>query len=109
MRKRNKAVKISDIRRFLKMYSQRGKEIGELVERKNKAYGDSFAKSSDILRILYPNGIGTDQYDDVLAITRIIDKLFRIATDRDALGENPWQDICGYSLLRYVQIGKKDD
>lgn len=91
------------------MYSQRGKEIGELVERKNKAYGDSFAKSSDILRILYPNGIGTDQYDDVLAITRIIDKLFRIATDRDALGENPWQDIGRYSLLRYVQIEKKDD
>ena len=86
------------------MYSQRGKEIGELVERKNKAYGDSFAKSGDILRILYPNGLEPDQYDDVLAIVRIIDKLFRIATDRDALGENPWEDICGYSLLRDAQL-----
>lgn len=86
------------------MYSQRGKEIGELVERKNKAYGDSFAKSGDILRILYPNGLEPDQYDDVLAIARIIDKLFRIATDRDALGENPWEDIAGYSLLRDTQL-----
>ena len=86
------------------MYSQRGKEIGELVERKNKAYGDSFAKSGDILRILFPNGIEPDQYDDVLAIARIIDKLFRIATDRDALGERPYEDIAGYSLLRDVQL-----
>ena len=86
------------------MYSQRGKEIGELVERKNKAYGDSFAKSGDILRILYPNGLEPDQYDDVLAIARIIDKLFRIATDMDALGENPWEDIAGYSLLRDAQL-----
>jgi hypothetical protein len=29
----------------------------------------------------------------------VIDKLKRIATDRDALGENPWKDIMGYSLL----------
>ena len=86
------------------MYSQRGKEIGELVERKNKAYGDSFAKSGDILRILYPNGIKPDQYDDVLAITRIIDKLFRIVTDRDGLDESPWEDIAGYSILRDAQL-----
>ena len=86
------------------MYSQRGKEIGELVERKNQAYGDSFAKSGEILRILYPNGMEPDQYDDVLAIARIIDKLFRIATDRDALGERPYEDIAGYSLLRDAQL-----
>lgn len=89
------------------MYSQRGKEIGELVERKNKAYGDSFAKSGDILRILYPNGIKPDQYDDVLAITRIIDKLFRIATDRDGLGESPYLDISGYALLMSVSVKDK--
>ena len=91
------------------MYSQRGKEIGELVERKNKVYGDSFAKSGDILRILYPNGMEPDQYDDVLAIVRIIDKLFRIATDRDGLDESPYEDIARYSILRDAQLkdGKK--
>ena len=86
------------------MYSQRGEEIGKLVERKNIAYGDSFKKSGEILRLLYPDGMKPDQYDDVLAIVRIIDKLFRIATDRDALGESPWEDIAGYSILRSAQL-----
>ena len=33
------------------------------------------------------------------AVVRVLDKLFRIATDRDALGESPWRDIAGYGLL----------
>lgn len=74
-------------------------EVAELVERKQKAYGDSFGKSGDVLRILYPSGIPPEKLDDALVITRIVDKLFRIATDRDALGESPWQDIVGYALL----------
>ena len=32
----------------------------------------------------------------MLAITRVVDKLFRIANRKDAFGENPWQDIAGY-------------
>lgn len=75
-----------------------------MVELKNEKYGDSFRKSGDILEILYPNGIQPDQYDDMLATVQIIDKMFRIATDRDALGESPWEDICGYALLRATQI-----
>lgn len=76
-----------------------GKEIGELVEKKNVAYGDSFSQSCKILEILYPNGVTPDKYRDLLTITRIIDKLFRIANDKGALGESPWKDICGYSIL----------
>ncbi len=85
-------------------YKDAGEVIGKLVDIKNKKYGDSFRKSGDILEILYPDGIQPDQYDDVLAIARLIDKMFRIATDRDALGESPWEDICGYALLRTTQI-----
>ena len=59
-------------------------EIGRLVEEKNLAYGSSFLKSEKILKILYPDGIKPDQYRDMLAITRIVDKLFRIATKKDA-------------------------
>lgn len=80
-------------------YETIGREIGQLVTEKQKAYGDSFGKSGEILKILYPDGIRPEQYDDVLTITRIIDKLFRIATEKDALGENPYRDIGGYSLL----------
>jgi hypothetical protein len=35
----------------------------------------------------------------MLAVTRIVDKLFRIATDKDAFGENPFKDIAGYGIL----------
>jgi hypothetical protein len=76
-----------------------GTTIGELVAEKNLAYGDSFTKSSDILRILYPAGVKPEQYTDMLAITRVLDKLFRLATRKDAFGESPWKDICGYSIL----------
>lgn len=80
-------------------YSEIGKSIGELVEQKQAAYGDSFGKSGDVMRLLYPNGIPPEKMDDALTVVRVIDKLFRIATDRDALGESPWKDIAGYSLL----------
>ena len=74
-------------------------EIGKLVEEKNIAYGSAFLKSEKILKILYPDGIKPEQYKDMLAITRIIDKLFRIATQKDAFGENPFKDIAGYGIL----------
>lgn len=76
-----------------------GSEIGKLVEQKNQAYGNSFSNSSDILKVLYPNGIMPEQYGDMLAITRIIDKLFRVATKKDAFGESPFKDIAGYGIL----------
>jgi hypothetical protein len=87
-------------KRFPGKYEELGKEIGELVDKKNAAYGDSFRKSGNILREMYPQGIKPDQYDDVLAIIRIIDKMFRIATNKDAFGENPWRDIAGYAILK---------
>ena len=80
-------------------YELLASEIGKLTAEKNKAYGDSFGKASDILKTLYPKGIPPESYDDALAITRVIDKLFRLATRKDAFGESPWRDICGYALL----------
>ncbi|OQX52975.1 MAG: hypothetical protein B5M53_07545 [Candidatus Cloacimonas sp. 4484_209] len=86
------------------MYEEHARSIGRLVDQKNKAYGDSFRNSGDILRILYPDGIKPEQYDDMLALARIIDKMFRIATNRDAFSENPYVDIAGYAILRSKQI-----
>ena len=80
-------------------FEEIGRKTGQLVAEKNAKYGDSFAKSGDVLRLYYPHGIMPDQYDDKLAMTRIIDKQFRIATDKDAFGENPWEDITGYGIL----------
>ena len=80
-------------------YEAAGRALGALVDVKQAAYGDSFGRAGDVLRILYPSGIRPEQYCDALAVVRVIDKLFRIATDRDALGESPWGDIAGYGLL----------
>lgn len=85
-------------------YGEIGADIGRLVDEKDRAYGNSFGHSGDVLRILYPNGVPPEKYDDFLAVTRVFDKLFRIATDRDALGESPWRDICGYALLAIHRI-----
>jgi len=74
-------------------------EIGALVGEKNKAYGDSFAKTGEFLRLLYPDGIPPKKYGDALCLVRMWDKMKRIATDRDALGECPYRDIAGYALL----------
>lgn len=81
-------------------YQTIGESIGKLVDEKNQAYGDSFNKAGDFLKILYPNGVSPEQYSDMLAIVRIFDKLMRIATDKDALGENPFRDIGGYAILK---------
>jgi hypothetical protein len=83
----------------MKDYVGIAKDIGFLVEQKQEAYGDSFSKSEEIIKVLYPNGVKPENYRDLLTITRIIDKLFRIATRKDAFGESPYRDIAGYALL----------
>ena len=80
-------------------YESLGKAVGKLVAEKQQAYGDSFSKSHKILKVLYPDGIQTGQYMDVLTICRVVDKLFRLATDPAYGDESPWRDICGYSLF----------
>jgi hypothetical protein len=83
----------------MKTFQQIGTAAGELVEEKNRAYGSSFATAGTAMRLLYPNGIAPEQMHDALVLVRIWDKLMRIATDRDALGESPYHDIIGYGIL----------
>lgn len=84
-------------------YQNKAAEIGKLVESKQEACGDSFGRSGEVMKVLYPNGIAPDQYGDALTVIRVIDKLFRIATRKNAFNESPWQDICGYGLLAAVR------
>lgn len=81
-------------------HERTGQEIGRLVDEKDRAYGKSFDKSGEFLKILYPNGVQPDQYVDMLGIVRVFDKMMRIANRKDAFGENPWKDIVGYGILR---------
>jgi|TARA_R100001163_G_scaffold63888_1_gene56795 hypothetical protein len=81
------------------IFSELGDAVGDLVHDKQRAYGDSFGRSGECLRQMFPEGINTDQYDDLLTIARILDKLFRLANDPSAFDENPYRDIVGYALL----------
>jgi hypothetical protein len=80
-------------------YEQIALDVARLVQQKQLAYGDSFGNAGQILRVLYPNGVRLEQFDELLTIARVLDKLFRIATAPDAFGESPWVDIMGYALL----------
>mgnify|MGYP001578074452 CR=1 FL=1 len=84
-------------------YIALAQQVGELVTEKNAAYGDAFGRSGAVLRILYPDGIRPEQYDDALAVTRIVDKLFRIANGSQGDREDPAKDICGYGLLMWAR------
>ncbi|MEN6619994.1 MAG: hypothetical protein ABFD50_00365 [Smithella sp.] len=89
-----------------KTYEDVGTEIGALVDEKNAAYGDSFRKCSNYLRLLYPDGVKPSQYSDMLALVRDFDKNMRIATNKGAFGENPWKDKAGYAILKVKQDGE---
>lgn len=73
-------------------------EIGKLVTKKNASYGSAYKKTSIFLRILFPNGIHPDRYDDALLMVRVFDKQMRLATRPDAFAESPWRDIGGYGV-----------
>lgn len=81
-------------------YERIGREIGKLVDVKNRAYGDAFNKTAEFFRILYPKGIKPEEYSDALALVRIFDKMMRIATAKEALKEDPYSDIAGYGILK---------
>ena len=80
-------------------YEKLGKSVGNLVAEKQEAYGDSFSKSHKILKVLYPEGIKTEQYMDVLTICRVVDKLFRLATDPNYGDESPLYPSKDFQIL----------
>lgn len=84
-------------------YEKLAMEIASLLQVKNAAYGSAFEKTTEILKHLYPKGIPLDSYKDVHVIVRVLDKLSRIAQNNDPLGEDPWKDICGYSILAQTE------
>lgn len=73
-------------------------DLGELVTEKNEAYGNSFVTTGEVLKILYPNGVGIDGYTDLLLVVRILDKISRIANGKSTFGESEFKDIAGYGI-----------
>ncbi|MEX1173460.1 MAG: hypothetical protein WEG56_12715, partial [Chloroflexota bacterium] len=75
-----------------------GRELGDLLARKNRAYGSASSRVGDFLELLYPSGIRPAQYGDALLLARVFDKCMRIATRKRAFGESPYLDLAGYGL-----------
>lgn len=91
----------------MKDFHNIAREIADIVEQKQLAYGDSFSKAPQILKILYPDGIELEDYENALLLVRILDKINRIATNReDLMDESPFADILGYCLLA---LNKKEE
>ena len=80
-------------------YSKKAQQLAELISVKNAQYGNSFQESAKILDILYPNGVKANDYENMMTIVRILDKIFRIANG-DKGDESAWDDIAGYALLK---------
>ncbi len=84
-------------------------DLSTILSMKNEAYGNAFDKTTQILMLLYPNGITVNQYKDVHVIVRMLDKLSRIARDNDPMGESPYMDIAGYSILALARDENDED
>jgi hypothetical protein len=84
-------------------YEAIGSAIGALLTEKQACYGNAFEKAGEVLKILYPNGMQPYQYSELLALIRVLDKIFRISNlpedKKDLMGEEPWKDIAGYAIL----------
>ena len=109
----NLSESIADLREeveeITKPYHKIAREIADLVVQKQAAYGNSFGKAKEFIKILYPDGIPVERYGDMLTLVRIWDKIMRIATSKDALGESPYADILGYCLLALKEEGDYED
>ena len=81
------------------------KDIEELLEKKNHSYGNSVARSADMMRALFPCGMGIQVYHRVHFMIRIFDKLCRLASPNIRREEavDAWKDIVGYGMLALRQ------
>lgn len=90
-------------------FEEIGRTLGALVDKKQKAYGDSVSQASELMKVFlknYDNGDNTytlpkELVDEMLMMVRVIDKLNRIVANPkgDLMDESPWQDLAGYGLL----------
>jgi hypothetical protein len=80
-----------------------GKFVTTNTIEKNRKYGDAARKVTDLLYVLYPDGIAPANYPDALLLIRLLDKVVRLASydeERKAADdESPWVDVAGYGVL----------
>ncbi len=85
-----------------------GEELADMLDNKNRQYGDSYARMAHVLPMFYPDGVPGDHLLDAVFILRIIDKLMRIASAQGDDLEDPVKDIAGYAILRMKEMRSSD-
>jgi hypothetical protein len=85
-----------------------GEELADMLDNKNRQYGDSYARMAHVLPMFYPDGVPGDRLLDAVFILRIIDKLMRIASAQGDDVEDPVKDIAGYAILRMKEMRSGD-
>lgn len=84
-----------------------GLQIGLMVGTKQQQYGDTISSLGPLLRALYPDGIGHNQYDELALIVQILDKIGRITKGNGQGSEDAWGDLAGYALLGQAGLQRK--
>lgn len=77
-----------------------------LAEKAEK-YGEAFENCGDFLRLVFPEDVQPKDYEKLLYVTRVYDKLCRIAKGAES-EENPVKDILGYSMLELLRNEKHE-
>ena len=92
-------------------YEEIGGFVGLMTDRKNAALHNVLNRSGEMIRILYPHGIRTDQYGDFLILNRIIDNMCQIPSGGPALAQEAWLEIACFALMkcRDAVNGGKDE
>lgn len=93
-----------------------GARIGAVIDRKRESYTphgsahDTVYSVGAFLRLIYPAGIPTDQYERAALLARMFDKIVRVANYglKDGFDENPALDIVGYALRLYEVLERRD-
>lgn len=89
-------------------FENKGTKLGQLVDKKQAAYGDSIKKTSQLMKVFMQDYEVNDNYvipkellDHILLQVRIIDKQNRIFSNPkgDLMDESPYSDLSGYGLL----------
>lgn len=91
-------------------YEERGRQLGALVDQKEKAYGSSVVRSNEVMKAFlapyYKEDEGTYEFPEELLMhlqimIRTIDKFNRIVNNpaQDLMEENTYNDIAGYALI----------
>jgi len=93
-----KKIVIAMMKKRDNIFELKASRLAAILDFKHSSYGRTFYKIPKILEILWPGGIKCEEYEQLLAIIRVLDKIARLSNNTQDK-EDPWSDIAGYGLL----------